>query len=206
MPASRLENHGVTVSSVRVPHHDGFAKHPRSLCTLAPNPMSQRTALFTRSFKKNYPVAVRGEGPWLWDADDNRYLDFSASAVVNFIGHGDPDVARAIADQVHNLEFIHSSQFVTDAAEAFAQEILDFAGPNFTGGAVFFTSGGSEAVESALKLSRQYQVEIGQVQRTQFLCRKQAYHGSTVGAMSLSDNRQRKQIYTPLLHDYPRVA
>ena len=168
--------------------------------------MSERLALFTRSLKKTYPVAIRGEGPWLWDADNHRYLDFSSSAVVNFIGHGDHDVERAIASQVHSLEFVHSSQFVTDAAEAFAQEILDFTGPNFTGGAVFFTSGGSEAAESAMKLARQYQVEVGQPQRTQFLCRGQAYHGSTIGAMSLSDNRKRKEIYAPLLHEYPRVA
>ena len=168
--------------------------------------MPERRALFTRSLKKSYPVAVRGEGPWLWDADDRRYLDFSASAVVDFIGHGDQDITRAIADQLHRLEFVHSSQFVTEAAEQFAQEILDFAGPHFAGGAVFFTSGGSEANETALKLARQYQVEIGQPQRSQVLCRKQAYHGATIGAMSLSDNRKRKEIYAPLLHEFPRVS
>jgi adenosylmethionine-8-amino-7-oxononanoate aminotransferase len=168
--------------------------------------MPERRALFTRSFTKTYPVAFRGEGVWIWDADGNRYLDFCASAVVNFIGHGDGDVARAINDQLARVEFVHSSQFVTDVAEQFAQEVLDFAGPNFVGGAVFFTSGGSEAVETASKLARQYQVEIGQPQRTQFLCRKQAYHGATLGAMSLSANRKRKEIYAPLLHEYPRVA
>jgi adenosylmethionine-8-amino-7-oxononanoate aminotransferase len=168
--------------------------------------MAEHHALFTRSLKKSYPMAVRGEGAWIWDRDGNRYLDFSASAVVNFIGHGDRDVIRAISDQLGKLEFVHSSQFVTEAAEEFAKEILDFAGPHFEGGAVFFTSGGSEAVESAMKLARQYQVEIGEPQRTEFLSRRQAYHGSTVGAMSLSDNRKRKEIYQPLLRDYPRVA
>jgi adenosylmethionine-8-amino-7-oxononanoate aminotransferase len=165
-----------------------------------------RRSLLTRSLSKTYPVAVRGQGPWLRDADNHRYLDFSSSAVVNFIGHGDPDVASAIGDQLQKLEFVHSSQFVTDVAEQFAHEILDFAGPNFEGGAVFFTSGGSEANETALKLARQYQVEIGQPQRSELLCRRQAYHGATIGAMSLSDNRKRKEIYTPLLHDYPRVS
>lgn len=168
--------------------------------------MSERRALFTRSLKKAYPVAVRGEGPWLWDASGNRFLDFSASAVVSFIGHGDRDVARAVADQFHQLEFVHSSQFVTDVAEQFAQEILDFAGPHFSGGAVFFTSGGSEANETALKLARQYQVEVGQEGRNQVLCRTQAYHGATIGAMSLSDNRKRKEIYSPLLQEFPRVS
>jgi adenosylmethionine-8-amino-7-oxononanoate aminotransferase len=126
--------------------------------------MIEHRARFPRSLKKNYPVACRREGAWIWDAEGNRYLDFSASAVVNFIGHGDRDVARAIAEQLGSLEFVHSSQFVTDVAEQFAQEILDLAGPHFNRGAVFFTSGGSEAVESALKLARQYQVEIGEPQ------------------------------------------
>jgi len=168
--------------------------------------MPERRALFTRSLKKPYPIAARGEGPWLWDSSDIRYLDFCASAVVNFIGHGDQDVTRAIADQLQQLEFVHSSQFVTDASEQFAQDILDFAGPHFADGAVFFTSEGSEANETALKLARQYQVEIGQPQRSQVLCRRQAYHGATIGAMSLSDNRKRKEIYTPLLHEFPRVS
>lgn len=168
--------------------------------------MPTRQALFTRSLTRTYPEVIRGNGPWLWDAEGHRYLDFSASAVVNFIGHGDPDVARAITVQLEAVEFVHSSQFVTDVAEQFAEEILDFAGPHFSGGAVFFTSGGSEANETALKLARQYQVEIGQSQRTQVLCRKQAYHGATVGAMSLSDNRKRKEIYSPLLREYPRVS
>jgi adenosylmethionine-8-amino-7-oxononanoate aminotransferase len=167
--------------------------------------MQERHALFTRSLRKTYSVAVGGEGSWLWDAEGNRYLDFSASAVVNFIGHGDADIGHAICEQLRKVEFVHSSQFVTDVAEQFAQEILEFAGPSFEGGAVFFTSGGSEAVESALKLARQYQVEIGQAQRDEILCRKQAYHGATLGAMELSDNRKRKEIYRPLLREHLRV-
>jgi len=168
--------------------------------------MPERRALFTRSLNKTYPVAVRGDGPWLWDSSDTRYLDFCASAVVNFIGHGDQNINGVIADQLQQLEFVHSSQFISEASAQFAHEILDFAGPHFTGGAVFFTSGGSEAIETALKVARQYQVEIGQSQRSQVLCRKQAYHGATIGAMSLSDNRKRKEIYTPLLHEFPRVS
>ncbi len=161
--------------------------------------------LLTRSMRKTYPVAVRGEGVWIYDASGNRYLDFAGSAAVNFIGHGNQDVAAAIGKQLSQLEFVHSSQFVTPIAQQFADEVLDFAGPNFAGGAVFFVSGGSEAVETALKLTRQYQVEIGQSQRTNFLSRKQAYHGATFGAMSVSGNRKRKQIYEPLLNQYEQV-
>ena len=164
-----------------------------------------RTSLFPRSFSKHYPVATRGEGVYLWDSNGNRYMDLAASAVVNFIGHGDQDVSAAIARQLHDLEFVHSSQFVTQAALDFADQVLEFAGPAFECGAVFFTSGGSEAVESALKLARQYQVEIGQSARSRIISRKQSYHGSTFGAMSVSGNRQRREIYLPMLHSNEQV-
>jgi adenosylmethionine-8-amino-7-oxononanoate aminotransferase len=160
---------------------------------------SGRGALFPRAFSRNYPVAVRGEGIYLFDDAGNRYLDFSSSAGVSFIGHGNPDVASAIARQLRDLEYVHSSQFVTEAGQELAQEVLSLAGPAFEGGAVFFTSGGSEAVDSALKLARQYQVEIGQPQRCRILSRKQAYHGSTFGAMTVSGNKRRRELYLPML-------
>jgi len=115
-------------------------------------------ALFTRNFKKQFPTAVRGDGVWLWDASEKKYLDFAGSAAVNFIGHGVKEIGEAMAAQAANLEFVHSSQFVTEAAENLARQMLEFAGDNFRGGAVYFTCGGSEAVETALKLARQYQV------------------------------------------------
>src|SRR6266705_2766557 len=110
------------------------------------------SSLLHRSLNKAYPEAVRGEGVYLWDAEDRQYLDFSGSAAVNFIGHGNAAVADAIAEQAAKVEFVHSSQFTTDVAEAFAEELLQFAGSAFQGGRVFFTCGGSEAVESALQL------------------------------------------------------
>src|SRR5207248_4178112 len=119
-------------------------------------------ALFTRNFKKQFPLAVRGEGVWLWDSSGKKYLDLAGSAAVNFIGHGVKEIGEAMAAQAASLEFVHSSQFITETAENLARQILDFAGENFQGGAVYFTCGGSEAVETALKLARQYQVEIGQ--------------------------------------------
>ena len=164
-----------------------------------------RSGIFPRSFTKTYPVAVRGEGSYLWDADGNCYLDFSSSAVVSFIGHGDSDVQKAIADQLSKLEFAHTTQFITQAAIHLANDVLTFAGPAFEGGAVFFTSGGSEAVESALKLARQYQVEIGQRSRYRILSRHQAYHGATLGAMGVSGNRRRREIYLPMLRTSEQV-
>src|SRR5947207_1599495 len=82
-------------------------------------------------FRKPYPVAVRGEGVYLWDADGKRYLDFSASAAVNFIGHGVREIADVMVEQSRQLEFVHSSQFTTPVAEEFAAEVLDFAGGRF---------------------------------------------------------------------------
>jgi len=161
--------------------------------------MRTRSAHFPRSFAKSYPVAVRGEGAYLFDSGGHKYLDFHSSAVVSFIGHGNQRVAHAMRAQLDKLEFAHTTQFHTDPALALAEEVLRFAGPHFTGGAVFFTSGGSEAIESALKLARQYQVEIGQAKRHRILSRKQAYHGATFGAMAVSGNRQRRDMYLPML-------
>ena len=142
---------------------------------------STRSAVFRRSFRKAFPSAVRGEGVYIWDTDGKRYLDFSGSAAVNFIGHGVPEISAAMAEQARQLEFVHTSQFTTPVAEEYARELLEFAGENFRGGAVYFTCGGSESVETALKLARQYQVEIGQTKRYQVLSRTQSYHGSTLG-------------------------
>jgi adenosylmethionine-8-amino-7-oxononanoate aminotransferase len=165
-----------------------------------------RTPVLRRSFHKPYPVAVRGEGVYVWDSDGNRYLDFSGSAAVNFIGHGVREIADAMAEQARQLEFVHTSQFTTPVAEEFAQELLDFAGDHFRGGAVYFTCGGSESVETALKLARQYQVEIGQRDRHQVLSRQQSYHGATLGALSVSGNRKRREIYLPMVREFEHVG
>ncbi len=101
----------------------------------------------------------------MWDSEGKQYLDFSGSAAVNFIGHGLAEISAAMADQISNLEFAHSSQFTTPVTEEYGQELLDFAGAEFRGGCAYFTSGGSESIETALKLARQYQVEIGQRKR-----------------------------------------
>jgi adenosylmethionine-8-amino-7-oxononanoate aminotransferase len=104
------------------------------------------------------------------------------------------------------LEFVHSSQFTTPVAEAYAHELLEFAGESFRGGGVFFTCGGSESVESALKLARQYQVEIGQAGRYQVLSRAQSYHGSTLGALAVSGNKRRREIYLPMVREFAHVG
>jgi adenosylmethionine-8-amino-7-oxononanoate aminotransferase len=167
---------------------------------------SPYSAILRRSFRKAFPPAVRGEGVYLWDARGKQYLDFSGSAAVNFIGHGVAEIAAAMAAQAKQLEFVHSSQFTTPVAEEYAAELLDFAGKNFEGGCVYFTCGGSESVETALKLARQYQVEIGQTKRHQVISRGQSYHGSTLGALSVSGNKRRREIYRPMVREFAHVA
>ena len=167
---------------------------------------SVRSSVFRRSFRKSFPSAVRGEGVYLWDTEGKRYLDFSGSAAVNLIGHGVPEISSAMMEQARQLEFVHTSQFTTPVAEDYARELLDFAGENFRGGAVYFTCGGSESVETALKLARQYQLEIGQTRRYQVLSRSQSYHGSTLGALSVSGNKRRREIYLPMVREFAHVG
>jgi adenosylmethionine-8-amino-7-oxononanoate aminotransferase len=173
---------------------------------LSPGTSSARSAVFLRSFKKTFPSAVRGEGVYIWDSEGKRYLDFSGSAAVNFIGHGVQEISTAMAEQGRQLEFAHTSQFTTPVAEEYARELIGFAGERFRGGAVYFTCGGSESVETALKLARQYQVETGQSKRHQVLSRTQSYHGSTLGALSVSGNKRRREIYVPMVREFAHVG
>jgi adenosylmethionine-8-amino-7-oxononanoate aminotransferase len=188
----------LTLSS-RKPHNPRVAKS--SLVN-----QDFRTPVLRRSFRKPYPAAVRGEGVYVWDAEGKRYLDFSASAAVNFIGHGVREISDAMAEQARQLEFVHTSQFTTPVAEEFAQELLDFAGERFRGGAIYFTCGGSESVETALKLARQYQVEIGQPRRHQILSRNQSYHGATLGALAVSGNKKRREMYLPMVREFEHIG
>ena len=167
---------------------------------------SDSSALLRRSFRKSFPPAVRGEGASLWDARGKQSLDFSGSAAVNFIGHGVTEVVEALAEQARRLEFVHSSQFTTPVAEEYATELLAFAGENFRGGAVYFTSGGSEAIEAGLKLARQYQVEVGQGERSHIISRDQSYHGATLGAVAVSRNKRRREIYRPMIREFASVS
>lgn len=159
-----------------------------------------------RSFLRDFPAAVRGEGVWIWDATGKKYLDFSGSAAVNFIGHGVKEISDAMAKQASQLEFVHTSQFTTPIAEDYAEQLLDFSGPNFAGGAVYLTCGGSEAIETALKLARQYQVESGHPEKFQIVSRTQSYHGSTLGALAVSGNQRRREMYLPMVREFAHIG
>jgi adenosylmethionine-8-amino-7-oxononanoate aminotransferase len=173
---------------------------------MASPPISSRSAVFRRSFRKNFPSAVRGEGVYIWDAEGQRYVDLAGSAAVNLIGHGVAEISTAMAEQAAKVEFVHTSQFTTPVAEAYAEELLAFAGEHFRDGAVYFTCGGSESIETALKLARQYQVEIGQAARYQIISRQQSYHGSTLGALSVSGNQRRREMYLPMVKEFAHVG
>ena len=169
--------------------------------------MEPNSALFPRNFRKSYPVAVRGEGCWIIDQSGRRFLDASGQAAVVNIGHGVPEVGHAMAEQASQLAFAHTTQFHSAPAEKLAQRLLALAPPDFrTGGRVYFTSGGSEATETAIKLARQFHLESGQPNRYRVVSRRQSYHGSTLGAMTVSGNVARRAPYQPLLVEWGHVA
>src|SRR3984957_10869215 len=169
--------------------------------------MPTSSGLFPRNFNKSYPIAVRGEGCWIISSDGRRYLDASGQAAVVSIGHGVPEIGRAMAEQSSQIAFAHTSQFHTAPAEKLAERLLALAPPNFrNGGRVYFTSGGSEATETAIKLARQYWLERGDSKRFRVISRRQSYHGSTLGAMSVSGNVGRRAPYQPLLAEWGHVA
>jgi len=164
-------------------------------------------ALFPRSFRREYLEAVRGEGCYVFDSRGRKYLDAAGGAAVVSIGHGVAEVGRAMARQAAELAFAHTSQFHTAIAERLAARLRVLAPPAFReAGRVWFTSGGSEATETAIKLARQYWVERGQPSRTRIVSRWQSYHGSTLGALALSGNLRRRAIYAPLLPEWGHIA
>jgi len=165
------------------------------------------TSLFSRNLRKPYPVAVRGQGCWIVDASGRRYLDASGQAAVVSIGHGIAEIGRAMAEQSSKIAFAHTTQFVSEPAEKLAARVLAIAPANFrNGGRVYYTSGGSEATETAIKLARQYFLETKQPLRYRVVSRKQSYHGSTLGAMSVSGNVGRRAPYAPMVPEWGHVA
>ncbi|HET7871727.1 MAG TPA: aminotransferase class III-fold pyridoxal phosphate-dependent enzyme, partial [Terriglobales bacterium] len=168
--------------------------------------MPQLSSLFPRSFHKDYPQAVRGEGCWIWTADGKKYLDAAGQAAVVNIGHGVESVAKAMAEQASRLAFAHTSQFQTPGAEKLAARLLALAPKGMrNGGRVYFTSGGSEATETAIKLARQFHLERGEPERFRLVSRRQSYHGSTLGAMAASGNLARRAPYHPLLPEWGHI-
>lgn len=160
--------------------------------------------IFHRDPRQGYPLAVRGEGAYLFDASGKRYLDASGGAAVSCLGHSDAAVVQAIQAQLSKLAFAHTSFFSNEPMEALADTLIRRAPPEFD--KVYFVSGGSEAMEASLKLARQYFVEKGEPQRRHLIARRQSYHGNTLGALAVGGNQQRRRQFEPLLVDVAHLS
>jgi adenosylmethionine-8-amino-7-oxononanoate aminotransferase len=159
--------------------------------------------VFHRSTQARPPVAVRGEGIYLIDQHGRRYIDACGGAAVSCLGHGHPAVVAAMTEQAARLEYIHTGFFTTDAAEELAAMVAEMS--RGTLDRVWFTSSGSEAIEAALKLARQYHLERGDSGRCHVIARRLSYHGNTLGALAAGGSAWRRAPYEPLLIDVALV-
>ncbi len=164
----------------------------------------ETTHVFHRQLRQALPVAVSGQGITLTDATGKTYLDACGGAAVSCLGHGHPEVLAAMHAQIDRLAYAHTSFFTTEVAEELADVLIASAPPGMSH--AYFVSGGSEAMEAALKMARQYFVEIGQPQRRHFVARRQSYHGNTLGALAVGGNAWRRAQFQPLLMDVTHVA
>lgn len=162
------------------------------------------THVFHRSPRDPYRVVARGEGPYLIDREGRRYLDASGGAAVSCLGHSDAAVVKAIHEQLARLPYAHTSFFTNEPMEALAQALASRAPATLD--KVYFVSGGSEAVEGALKLARQYFLEKGEPQRRHLIARRQSYHGNTLGALAVGGNAGRRRPFEPLLFEASHVS
>ena len=169
-----------------------------------PMPMNADTHILHRSLHHAPPIAVAGQGLVLRDAQGREYLDASGGAAVSCLGHGHPDVLAAMHTQIDRLAYAHTSFFTTEAAEQLADQLVRTAPAGISH--AYFVSGGSEAVEAALKMARQYFLEIGQPERSHFIARRQSYHGNTLGALAVGGNAWRRRQFAPLLIDVTHVS
>lgn len=160
--------------------------------------------VFHRDARSQPPVAVAGEGPYLIDRDGRRYLDASGGAAVSCLGHGHRAVIEAIKAQADKLAYAHTAFFSSEPAEALADFLIRASGGVFE--RVYFVSGGSEGIEAALKLARQYFLERGETGRELFIGRRQSYHGNTLGALAVGGNAWRRAQFAPLLMPVEHVA
>jgi len=161
------------------------------------------SSVFYRNPNLQYPRGMRGEGVYLYDSEGKQYLDGSGGAAVSCLGHGHPAVVEAIKSQLDELAYAHTAFFTNEPQEKLAARLADRFGE--VGTRVYFLTGGSEANETAIKLARQYWLARGKGQKHVVVSRQQSYHGNTLGALSLSGNPGRREIFAPLLHDWPRV-
>ncbi|HET9671393.1 MAG TPA: aminotransferase class III-fold pyridoxal phosphate-dependent enzyme, partial [Actinomycetota bacterium] len=155
------------------------------------------THVFPRVLSRELPTAVAAEGAWIVDADGTRYLDGAGGAIVVNVGHGVGSVIEAIEEQLHRTQYVHGTAFTTEAVEAYADDVasvLPMDEPR-----IYPVSGGSEAVETALKMARAYHLAKGRAGRSLVIGRRSSYHGNTIGALDASGKAPLRKPYTPWL-------
>ncbi|WP_175750523.1 aspartate aminotransferase family protein [Burkholderia anthina] len=162
------------------------------------------TTVFHRAPRATLPVAVAGDGIEIVDSTGKRYIDACGGAAVSCLGHSNQRVIDAIKRQAQQLAYAHTSFFTTEVAEELADRLVDAAPAGLEH--VYFVSGGSEAIEAALKLARQYFVERGEPSRRHFIARRQSYHGNTLGALAIGGNAWRREPFLPLLIEAHHVS
>jgi hypothetical protein len=162
------------------------------------------THILHRSIAHRYPTAVSAEGVLIRDETGKDYIDASGGAAVSCLGHSHPDVIAAMRAQLDHLEYAHTSFFTTQFAEELADDLAAHAPQGL--GHVFYVSGGSEAIEAALKLARQYFVERGEPQRRYLISRRQSYHGITLGALAIGGRERQRKPFAPLLIETHHVS
>ena len=164
---------------------------------------SPGNAVFHRDLNKSYPIIDRGEGSYLIDIDGRKYLDASSGAVAANLGHSNPEIAKAIYEQAIKVGFVHSMRFETEVLHELSEMIVSMAPENLD--RVYYTSGGSEANESALKLARQIHRDKGKAGKFINIGRWQSYHGNTMGSLSVGGDVTRRFPYMPLLNKTEHV-
>jgi len=169
-----------------------------------PERSGTQSHVFGRATRGVLPTAVAGDGCYIVDAQGRRYLDGSGGAAVSCLGHSDATIRAALHDQLDRLAFAHTGFFTTDAAERLADTLIAHAPEGIE--RVYLVSGGSEAVEAALKLARQYFLEVGQPARHRVIARRQSYHGNTLGALAAGGNAWRRAQFAPLMVETTHIA
>ncbi|MFZ3421343.1 aspartate aminotransferase family protein [Vibrio harveyi] len=160
--------------------------------------------VFHRHCHAKLPTIARGEGVYLFDSQGNQYLDACGGAAVSNLGHSHQAVKQAMLDQIEKVPFAHTGFFTSEVSEQLAELICQQMPSRFNH--VYLVSGGSEAVESALKMARQYFVECGKPEKKQFIARHQSYHGNTLGALAVGGNEWRREPFKPILLPSHHIA
>lgn len=160
--------------------------------------------IFYRDLHTKYPIIIRGEGVYIYDRDGHKIIDGASGAGVVCLGHGNERVIKALVDQAKKIAFTHLSTFSNVPIIELSNELCKMTHPKLN--KVYFTSGGSEAVEAAIKLARQYHVERGNIEKFKIISRTISYHGATIGALSMTGQMYRRAKFVPMLSSFPRIS